>query len=200
MDADTKEYSSYTVIDLQNRVRGIIEMINGVVDIQNDSVDTARYEQARNQIDKAVKIAANEEAPLTQLYYAESVLDDYSVLIEPKVQEQLQSKIEKLRQVDRNGSYEETMRASAALAATLDDKRLALVNTLMQIENASEICFKTDSNKAKRFLRVIAEVLEAAEQQNDTVTDKLQAILPEVEEILENYAMSTQKIQTDIRK
>ncbi|MCI5194051.1 MAG: Hsp70 family protein [Candidatus Electrothrix sp. AU1_5] len=200
VDADTKEYSSYTVIDLQNRVRGIIEMINGVVDIQNDSVDTARYEQASNQIDKAVKIAANEEAPLTQLYYAESVLDDYSVLIEPKVQEQLQSKIEKLRQVDRNGSYEETMRASAALAATLDDKRLALVNTLMQIENASEICFKTDSNKAKRFLRVIAEVLEAAEQQNDTVTDKLQAILPEVEEILENYAMSTQKIQTDIRK
>lgn len=200
VDADIKEYSSYTVIDLQSRVRGIIGMINGVVDLKNDSVDEARYEQARNQIDKAVKIAANEEAPLTQLYYAESMLDDYSVLIEPRVQEQLESKIEKLRQVDRNGSYEETMRASAALAATLDDKRLAQVNTLMQIENASEICFKTDSNKAKKFLRVISEVLEAAEQQDDTVTDKLQAILPEVDEILENYAMSTQKIQRDIRK
>ncbi|WP_339134023.1 MAG: Hsp70 family protein [Candidatus Electrothrix sp. GW3-4] len=199
-DADKAQYSTYTIIDLQNRARSLIGSIHGVVDPQDESVDETRYEQARNQIHKAIKIAANEEAPLTQLYYAESMLDDYGVLIDPRMQELLRSRIEKLRQVDENGSYEETMRASAALAAALDDKRLAQVNTLMQIENASEICFKTDPGKAKKFLRVIAEVLEAAEKQDDSVADKLHAVLPEVDEVLENYAMSTQKIHRDIRK
>ncbi|MCW5203340.1 Hsp70 family protein [Desulfobulbus sp. US4] len=198
--ADKEQYSSYTVIDLQKRARTIIGAINGVVDSKNDRVDEQRYEQARNQIYKAIKIAANEEAPLTQLYYAESMLDDYAVLIESRVQEQLRDKIGKLRQVDENGSYEETMRASATLSTALDDKRLAQVNTLMQIENASEICFKTDPGKAKKFLRVISEVLEAAEKQDGSVAEKLHAILPEVDEVLEKYAMSTQKIHRDIRK
>jgi hypothetical protein len=49
-------------------------------------------------------------------------------------------------------------------------------------------------------LRVIADVLEAAEHQDDFIEDKLQNILPEVDEVLENYAMSTQKIHRDIRK
>jgi molecular chaperone DnaK len=199
-DADNKQYSAYTVIDLQNRARSLIQSINGIVDPKNDTVDEQRYEQARNQIYKAVKIAANEEAPLTQLYYAESMLDDYGVLIEPRIQEQLRDKIERLRQVDENGSYEQTMRASSALSAALDDKRLAQVNTLMQIENASEICFTTDPGKAKKFLRVISEVLEAAEKQDGSVEEKLQAILPEVDEVLENYALSTRKIHRDIRK
>ncbi|CAK8720165.1 Molecular chaperone DnaK (HSP70) [Candidatus Electrothrix laxa] len=199
-DADNKQYSAYTVIDLQNRARSIIGSINGIVDPKNDTVDEQRYKQARKQIHKAIKIAANEEAPLTQLYYAESMLDDYAVLIEPRVQEQLRDKIERLRQIDENGSYEETMQASAALSAALDDKRLAQVNTLMQIENASEICFKTDPGKAKKFLRVISEVLEAAEKQDGSVENKLHAILPEVDEVLEKYAMSTHKIHRDIRK
>ncbi|MDU9050473.1 MAG: Hsp70 family protein [Candidatus Electrothrix sp. Rat3] len=199
-DADNKQYSAYTIIDLQNRARSLIQSINGVVDPKNDTVDEQRYEQARNQIHKAIKIAANEEAPLTQLYYAESMLDDYAVLIEPRIQEQLRDKIERLRQVDENGSYEQTMRASVALSAALDDKRLAQVNTLMQIENASEICFTTYPGKAKKFLRVISEVLEAAEKQDGSVEEKLQAILPEVDEVLENYALSTRKIHRDIRK
>jgi hypothetical protein len=43
-------------------------------------------------------------------------------------------------------------------------------------------------------------VLEAAEKQDNRVAEKLDAIMPEVEEVLENYAMSTQKIHRDIRK
>ncbi|XCN75246.1 MAG: Hsp70 family protein [Candidatus Electrothrix aestuarii] len=198
--AEKEQYSSYTVIDLQNRARSIVKSINGVVDPKKGTVDEKLYEQVAQQIHKAIRIAANEEAPLTQLYYAESMLDDYAVMIEPKVQDLLRERIEKLRQIDATGSYEETMRASAALAAALDDKRLAQVNTLMQIENASEICFKTDPSKAKKFMRVIAEALEAAEKQDGSVADKLNAILPEVDEVLENYAMSTQKIHRDIRK
>jgi molecular chaperone DnaK len=199
-EADQANYSAYTVVDLQNRAREIIALINRVVDAKDDRVDEERYEQASNQIKKAVKIAANEEAPLTQVYYAESMLEDYNVLIAPDVQELLRTRIEKLCQVDKHGSYEETMRASAALSAALDDQRLAQVNTLMQIENASEICFTRDPGKAKRFMRIIAEVLEAAENQDDRVLDKLDAILHEVDEVLENYAMSTQKIHRDIRK
>lgn len=199
-DADKAEYSAYTVIDLQSRARTIIKVLNTVVDSENGTVDEAQYEQARERIDKAIRIAANEEAPLTQIYYAESMLDDYSVLIEARIQEQIREKIEQLRYVDENGSYEETMRASKALASALDDKELALVNTLMQIENASEICFPGDPGKAKKFLRVISEVLEAAEQEDDSAEEKLHAILPEVDQVLENYAMSTRKIHRDIRK
>ncbi|MCI5159454.1 MAG: hypothetical protein D3906_13680, partial [Candidatus Electrothrix sp. AUS1_2] len=37
-------------------------------------------------------------------------------------------------------------------------------------------------------------------KQDDSVAEKLDAILPEVDEVLEKYAMSTQKIYRDIRK
>ncbi|MCI5224644.1 MAG: hypothetical protein D3924_18740, partial [Candidatus Electrothrix sp. AR4] len=199
-DADKQEYSSYTVIDLLNRARSIIGSINGVVDPKNGLVDEARYEHTQNKIRKAVRIAENEEAPLTQIYYAESMLKDYGMLIDTKMQGRLRNKIEKLRQVDEDGSYDVTMQASDALADALDDDGLSHVNTLMQIENASAICYKTDPGKAKRFMRVIADIFETAKSGDNSVQEKLNAIIPEVDEVLENYATSTRKIHRDIRK
>jgi molecular chaperone DnaK len=199
-DADKLEYSTYTVIDLQNRARSIINSINGVVDPKTDVVNEARYAHAQDKIHKAVKIAENEEAPLTLIYYAESMLNNYSVLIKPKTKERLREKIEKLRQVDEDGSYEVTMQASDALSDALDDDGLSLVNVLMQIENAGEICFTTDPAKAKKFMRVISDIFEAAERGDRSVADKVNDIMPEVDEVLENYAMNTRKIHRDIRK
>ncbi|MCI5132985.1 MAG: hypothetical protein D3904_16080, partial [Candidatus Electrothrix sp. EH2] len=41
-DADKAEYSAYTVIDLQNRARAIIKVLNTVVDSKNGTVDEAQ--------------------------------------------------------------------------------------------------------------------------------------------------------------
>ncbi len=199
-DADKRGLSTYTVIDLLNRARAIISSINGVVDPKNGMVDERLYEYIQSRISKAVKIAKNEEAPLTQIYYAESMLDDYEMLIEPRLLERIHNRLEKLRQVDEKGSYEVTMRASDALSDALDDDGLSHVNILMQIENASEICCATDPGKARRFLRVIADVFEAAQNGANDVFDKVDEILPEVNEVLDHYALSTRKIHRDIRK
>ncbi|XOF33245.1 MAG: Hsp70 family protein [Candidatus Electrothrix sp. YB6] len=199
-DADRRQYSAYTVIDLLNRTRSIITAINRVVHPVTGVVHEARYEEAQGMIRKAVQIAENEEAPLTQIYYAESMLEDYGMLIAPEIQETLQERIAALRQADSHGSYGETMQASEALAEALDDDGLALVNTLVQIENAGEICYADDPGKAKRFLRVVSDVLKAAEKGDPSVEDKVNAIMPEVDEVLDRYARSTQKIHRDIRR
>ena len=70
----------------------------------------------------------------------------------------------------------------------------------MQIENAGEICYTDDPGKAKRFLRVVSGVLEAAGKGDPSVEDKVNAIMPEVDEVLDRYARSTQKIHRDIRR
>ena len=199
-EADQKGYSTYTVTDLLNRARAIIRLIHQVVDPETGKVDEELRRSVEEKISKAVQIAQDEEAPLTRIYYAESMLEDYGRLIKPDLAAQMQKKIDLLRQADEEGTYEETMQAMENLADLLEDPRLELVHALTQIENACEICYQTDPGQAKRFMRAAADVLASAESGGELLLDDVLAIMPEVEEVLDQHARSTQKIYRDIRK
>jgi molecular chaperone DnaK len=199
-EADQKGYSTYTVTDLLNRARAIIRLIHQVVDPETGAVDEALRCAVEEKISKAVRIAEAEEAPLTRMYYAESMLEDYGKLIKPELIAQIEKKIKVLRQADEDGTYEETMQAMENLARLLEDPRLELVHALTQIENACEICYQTDPGKAKRFMRATADVLASAETGGELLMDEVFAVMPEVEAVLDEHARRTQKIYRDIRK
>ena len=199
-EADQKGYSTYIVTDLLNRARAIIRLIHQVVDPENGKVDEELRRSVEEKISKAVQIAEAEEAPLTRIYYAESMLEDYGKLIKPDLAAQMQKKIDLLLQADEEGSYEETIQAMENLADLLEDPRLELVHALTQIENACEICYQTDPGQAKRFMRAASDVLASAETGGEVLMDEVLAIMPEVEAVLDQHARSTQKIHRDIRK
>ncbi|MGX9728272.1 MAG: Hsp70 family protein [Candidatus Electronema sp. VV] len=199
-EADRKGCSAYTVADLLCRARGIIRSIRKVVDPRTGAADEALCRQVEEKIRKAAAIAEAEEAPLTRIYYAESMLNDYGSLIAPALQEKIISKIERLRKIDEDGGYEETMQAMDELAAALEDPGLNLAHDLTQIENACEICHRTEPDKATRFMRAAAAVLEAAETGEEPDIAQLEAVMPEVEEVLDRHARSAQKIHRDIRR
>ncbi|WP_420207794.1 Hsp70 family protein [Candidatus Electronema sp. JC] len=199
-EADRKGCSAYTVADLLCRARGIIRSIRKVVDPRTGAADEALCRQVEEKIRKAAAIAEAEEAPLTRIYYAESMLNDYGSLIAPALQEKIISKIERLRKIDEDGGYEETMQAMDELAAALEDPGLNLAHDLTQIENACEICHRTEPDKATRFMRAAAAVLEAAETGEEPDIAQLEAVMPEVEDVLDQHARSAQKIHRDIRR
>jgi molecular chaperone DnaK len=199
-EADQKGYSTYTVTDLLNRARAVIRLIHQVVDPETGKVDEELRRSVEEKISKAVQIAEAEEAPLTRIYYAESMLEDYGKLIKPDLAAQIEKKIDLLRQADEEGSYEETMQTMENLADLLEDPRLELVHALTQIENACEICYQTNPGQAKRFMRAAADVLASAESGGELLMDEVLAIMPEVEAVLDQHARSTQKIYRDIRK
>ena len=199
-EADQKGYSAYTVADLLCRARSIIRLIHKVVDGRTGATDEKLRNHVEEKINKAVRIAEAEEAPLTRLYYAESMLSDYGMLIEPALQERIRKKIERLRKADEDGSYEETMLAMQELEAMLEHPGLEAVHALTQIENACDICHRSEPDKAKRFMRAAAEVLEAAESGEEPNLERVQAVMPEVEEVLDQHARSSQKIHRGIRR
>jgi len=199
-EADRKGCSTYTVADLLCRARGIIRSIRRVVDPRTGEADKALCRHVEEKIHKAAEIAEAEEAPLTRIYYAESMLTDYGMLIAPALQERILKKIERLREADENGGYEETMQAMDELSAVLEEPGLDTVHALTQIENACEICHRTEPDKAKRFMRAAAAVLEAAETGGKPDIEQLETVMPEVEAMLDQHASSTQKIYRDIRR
>jgi molecular chaperone DnaK len=199
-EADRKGCSTYTVADLLCRAKGIIRALHKVVDAQTGEVDGAACRRVEEKINKAVRISEAEEAPLTQIYYAESMLADYGMLIAPALQERILKKIQLLRETDEEGSYEETMQAMDELSNVLENPGLEVVHALTQIENACEICHQTEPDKAKRFMRAAAEVLASAEAGEELRFEHVLAVMPEVEEVLDQHGRSIQKIHRDIRK
>ncbi|WP_417910684.1 Hsp70 family protein [Candidatus Electronema sp. PJ] len=199
-EADQKGYSTYTVADLLCRARGIIRSIHQVVDERTGEVNENLFRQIAEKISKAGKIAEAEEAPLTRIYYAESMLTDYGMLIEPALQMQIRKKVARLREVDEEGTCEETMQAMEELAKILENPGLEAVHALTQIESACEICHRSEPDKAKRFMRATAEILAAAEAGEEPSLAQVQNIMPEVEEVLDQHARSIQKIHRGIRK
>jgi len=201
-DANTKGYGEYVIIDLQRRARSIIRTIHGVIDPETGEVDELLYKQAQSKIAKAVKIAEGGEAPHATIYYAEAMLDSFGMLISPAMRKRINKSIERLRSVDEDGSYDQTMKAQGKLSDILNEKELAVVNLLMNIEQAAEICYETDKAKSVRFSSAINEFIRLMMKGNEhsAIHDLLEKTMPEVHKVLDDHAGTVLEIHKDLRK
>lgn len=201
-DANTKDYGEFIVIDLLHRTRSVIRTIQGVVDAATGKVDERVYKQAEAKMKKAVAIAEGGEAPSTKIYYAEAMLDNYGVLIPPALKKRIRDRIEKLRSVDDDGSYEQTIKALNKLEDILDERDLDGVNLLMSIENAAEACHETDKAKSVQFTAAIDKLIRLIEKGDDpvAVNELLQKTMPAVHDVLTERDKAGLEIHKDLRK
>ncbi len=160
------------------------------------------YNQARSKIDKAVRIADSGEAPRTKIYYAEAMLETFGMLIDPTLQKRINKRIEKLQSVDDDGSYDLTMKAQQELSEILDVDDLTGVNLLMSMEQAAELCHKTDQTKSAQISSGVEKLIHLMIKGSDpaAVHDLLERIMPEVKKVLDDHEGSTAEIYKDLRK
>lgn len=201
-DANAKTYDEFVVIDLLRRARSIIRSIHGVVNPATGEVNELLYKQAQSKIDKAVKIADSGQAPRTKIYYAEAMLDNYGMLIDPSLQNRISERIEKLRSVDDDGSYDQTMKTQQKLSDILDDQDLAGVNLLMSMGQAAELCHETDKTKSVQIASAIDKLIHLMVKGNDpaAVHDLLEKTMPVVHKVLADRAETRLEIHKDLRK
>ena len=201
-DANTKGYGTFVVVDLLRRARSIIRTIHDVVNSETGKVDERLYKQAQSKIDKAARIADGGEAPRTNIYYAEAMLDSYGMLVDPSLQDRINKKVEKLRNVDDDGSYDRTMKAQRELLDILDNEDLAAATLMMDIERAAEICRKTDQTKSVQFMSAIDKLIRLIMKDDGhvAVDNLLKTTMPEVRKVLEGHVDTGFEIHKDLRK
>ena len=163
-EANDKKYSMYIMIDLLQRALSAVRDINRVVAPETGRVDEKLYARADLKIQKARRMASEGNDSKPVIYYAENALEDFGPAIPPATQAAVRKKIEHLEKMDEDGTYEENIKAIDDLHAELD--KMGVVNDLMYIQKAGDLCEEKDPSKASEFFRAIDDILKAFKTEN----------------------------------
>ncbi len=182
-EANKLEYKKYIMEDLLSRALLAIKTIDKIVDPKNHKVDAIACDKAAMQIEKAQKLAADEQFSQGAITYAESALYDFDLAISPEVKDEIREAVKHLREMDEHGTYEENNQAIDNLQETLD--KLGIVQLLIEIQKAETICARTDQTKAYKFSQSLTDITKAiVEQDSDKISSLLDEIMPEVNKIV----------------
>ncbi|OQX14411.1 MAG: hypothetical protein BWK80_41845 [Desulfobacteraceae bacterium IS3] len=199
-EANQKNYTEYIVMDLTHRSLSVIKDINAVVSAETGEVNEKLYEKALLKADKARKLAAEGFSGRSTFYYAESALEDFGPAIPPKTRAVIQKNMERLNAMDERGTYEENVRAIDSLNEVLN-KKLGVVNTLMEIQKAGDFCMETNPSKAPKFYQSIENILKAFKKNEpEKAMTMIKEIMPETYQIVDEYEARAGKVYKDIRK
>ncbi len=198
-EANEKKYSSYTVEDMTTRIAAIIKEIHGVMDERTGQVVDAAYTFAEMKIDKTRRLAREKKNSYSLIYYAEHFVEEFAGILTPKEQSGIKKKIEHLKQMNLNGTYEENVKAHEKLNDSLDSFHLP--NIIMLINKAGTLCDEHEPAKAAKFYTAASNIMEAIMKLNeDKVETLLDEIMPQVSMVIEKYDHQTGKIQKGITR
>jgi len=197
--ANEAKYNKYVMLDLLYRSIAAVRDINQVIDPEKETVDESLYQRASLKIDKAQKMADQDESSMPAIFYAESLLDSFGTLISHKERKKIRNKMAHLKDMDENGTYQENLDALNDFRDSVNE--LGGVNTLMQVRKAGDICMQTDPGKANKYYRCIDDFIALFKKgEVDLASEKLRDIIPEVQEITMQFALQTSVIHKDIAK
>ena len=200
-EANQKQYTEYIIIDMVSRSLSAIKDINRVVDTDTGHVDETICERAALKIEKARKMAAEENTSKTTIFYAESALDDFGPAIAPEVQTAIRKNVKRLEEMDEHGTYEENVRALDDLNDVLHNRLGPVVSLLMEIQKAGDFCMETDPSKAPKFYQCINDILDTfSEGKTDRAASLIKDIMPEVYDVVNKYEAKTGVIYKDIKR
>ncbi|PXF58289.1 MAG: hypothetical protein C4B58_06965 [Deltaproteobacteria bacterium] len=200
-EANQEQYTEYVIIDMVSRSLSAIKDINRVVDTDTGHVDETICERAALKIEKARKMAAEENTSKTTIFYAESALDDFGPAIAPEDQAAIRKSVKRLEEMDEHGTYEENVRALDDLTDVLNNRLGPVVNLLMEIQKAGDFCMETDPSKAPKFYQYISDILDTfREGKADRAASLLSEIMPEVYDVVNKYESKTGVIYKDIKR
>nr|VFK36700.1 MAG: molecular chaperone DnaK [Candidatus Kentron sp. SD]VFK40239.1 MAG: molecular chaperone DnaK [Candidatus Kentron sp. SD]VFK78581.1 MAG: molecular chaperone DnaK [Candidatus Kentron sp. SD] len=183
-EANQGDYKYYAVSDLLDRAVSLSDMINRVVDPETNEEDNALIEQIEERQKTAYQLLKEGESPLSNLYYAEYFLFQVGEFMFVEERENLETIIEEFRQLNETGAFQQIMDARAKLFTELD-KHLGL-QTLVTLQNASEICQERDPTRAPYFKKYIVDISTALHQRDTQNAQRLlDEVMPEVRKELE---------------
>lgn len=197
--ANKKAYSEYVIIDLTSRILSIITDIHEVIDKKTDEVAEPVFNLAKMKIEKAGKMAEQEITSKPLIYYAKDVLDSFGPVISASDQAAIRKRIKTLYEMDERGTFEENLKSYNKLDASMD--RLKGINALMMIKKAGEACEAHEPAKASKFFNAISDILKPSTQKDGERMGRLiNAILPQAEDILDQYDSNTGIIHKDVTR
>ena len=198
-EANEKEYDTFVIIDLTNRVLSIVKDIHGVIDpVTGETIDPV-YELAKMKIDKAGKMAAQALTSKPVIYYAKDLLGSFGAIIPRSRHALIRRRIDRLEEADENGTFEENLQAYDNLDKALDD--LGLAGALMQLRKAGGHCQRHEPAKAAKFLNAIEDILKAAMSSDMKKAEKLLTqIIPQASAIASKYDANKGTFYKDIRR
>jgi molecular chaperone DnaK len=198
-EANRKKYGGYVTIDLLMRALSAIKDANRVVDPETGRLDEQLYERANLKIKKAGRMATEGRESRPLIYYAKNALFSFGSFISEDKKRAVLKKVEHLKEMDEQGSYEENVQAIDDLDSALD--RLGGINLLMEIQKAGDLCTENEPSRAAKFYRAIEDILKAfAEQDDKEANAQIEGIWPEARAVIKKYDRKTGVIYKDITR
>ncbi len=198
-EANDKKYKKYTVVDLLQRALSAVRDINRVVAPETGRVDEMLYNRADLKIQKAKRMASEGHNSKPVIFYAENALGSFSSAIPPQTREAIRKKIGHLEKMDEKGTFEENVKAIDDLHAELN--KMGMVNQLMHIQKAGDICEKTDPSGASKFYRAIEDILRAFKAEDASkAVDLLTKAYLKAETVVDEYEDAPGVIHKDITR
>ncbi len=198
-EANEKGLSSYTILDMTRRIIPTIKDIHGVIDQKTGEVIETVYNRTEMKLDKARQLAQEGVDCYPLIYYAENVVRQFSMGLPPKDRSLLQKKLDHLKKINLDGTYEQTVAAYDDLDAFLDN--FPWIDALMRIDKATYLCADHEPSRAPKFSGAMSDLIEAMEKGNfERSKDILDGILPEAHQVIEKYDHETGKIQKGITR
>lgn len=195
--ANADESDTYAVEELTVRSADIVKDIHNVLHPTTGEVIDTVYTLAKMKIDKAKQLFEENILCYSMIYYAKSVLEEFPWVLTDKQRLQLVKKIAYLKTMNRTGTYEENLAAFDDLDEFLET--FPLINMLMDISKAGELCEIHDPKKAASFYNAIATLMKAVSNTNiELVTKTVDKIMPEAFDIIRKYDSETGIVQKGV--
>jgi len=197
--ANKKGESKYVILDLTSRVLSIVKDIHKVIDKKTGEVAEPVYNLAEMKIDKAGKMMKQGITCKPLIYYANSVLSLFGRGIPSSAQASIRKGIKKLEEMDEHGTFEKNLAAYKKLDSELE--KLPMINMLMILKKAGDICEDHEPAKAGKFFSAIEKLLAPAMDKDDKRTKEIMTrILPQAAEILKKYDKQSAILYKDITR
>jgi hypothetical protein len=199
LEANREGYDTYRMEDIESRALSAIDDINRVIDERTGATDEALHARAALKIEKAGQMAAEGRSSTGAIAFGEHALAQWSLALRPEKQAEIREGIDRLRRMDDEGSLQDNIAAHDALQRNLKD--LGLVNVLMDLEQASEMCQEQDPRWAARLEAGLDRMLRALfDEDHDRIQALIDELHPEAHEVLAGVRRQAASIVKDLRQ
>nr|VFJ61552.1 MAG: molecular chaperone DnaK [Candidatus Kentron sp. DK] len=187
-----EDHQYYTNYDFLGRAVRIADMINRVIDPETGEEDKALRERIEHANKVARELIEREEAPWSNLYYAEDFLYQVGQFMSPEDRERLEKQIKQFRKLNETGGAQQILDAREKLFQEMDQH--PVLQMLVTLINAHEARRERDPATAPYFDRYIQDITSALQRQDaEAITRLLMEVMPEARKELE--WKSSQKMQ-----
>jgi molecular chaperone DnaK len=197
-EINKKDSDLYLIEDITARMVSVIPEINNIIDENTGEVLESAYKHAEMNIDKLQRFREQDIHCYPTIYYAEDMLERYGMALPSGERSKLQKKLDKLKLMNTDGSYEENLKAFNDLKESLVKSPVSL---FMLVEKAGELCERYEPERALKFHQALSQFTTGvlkSDPNEDIIKTRLHEILIEASQIVEKYDKETAKIQKGI--